>query len=651
VVAWAAKARGFDLLAIAPGISATVVAVSAIAAPVFGIAWSLLPLLGLTAVMTIIAYPIASLLSRRKSVPTERTAMRYMWRPMVGHGVAIVLAATLIGRRIITALGEPESFSQTFDNVFHLNAVRYIEDTGSGSSLTLNSMTGAGFYPAAWHDFVALVVDATGAGIPLSANVFNLIVAALVWPMGCIFLARTILGKRLAVSFIAAILSAAFGAFPISLLDFGVLYPNFLGNALLPIGLALGIRALGLAHQKSYFRTLDSLLLLAVLPGISLAHPSSTMALMVLMLPPLLHVWGTTTVGMLNRRGTVRWRALAISALVLIAGALLLAAIWKIVRPPEVAAFWPPVETSGQAIGEVISSAGIGRSVAWGVMVLTVVGLLLAVLKMNQLWTVGIFSAGAFLFVVVASFPFGELRTIVSGIWYNDPPRLAALLPLVTLPIATRGALELWDRWLMPLVCQGIKIASSTSAHHLVTGRARSTSTLVQKGPILLAAAVLIIILTVSTQQANVREAQDSMADSYRLTENSPLISSDELALIKRLPNEVPQDATMVSNPWNGSALAYAFANRKLLQLHILSAVPDGVGAIINGPSATDPDPATCATEERLGIGYVLDFGHREVHGGDHGYRGLDELIAVGSATLEDSQGEAKLYKIDSCGR
>ena len=139
------------------------------------------------------------------------------------------------------------------------------------------------------------------------------------------------------------------------------------------------------------------------------------------------------------------------------------------------------------------------------------------------------------------------------------------------------------------------------------------------------------------------------MAGSYRLSENSPLISSDEMALINRLPGEVPKDALMVGNPWNGSSLAYAFADRKLVQLHILSAVPQGAAPLLNGPAPAKDDPTVCPTVESLKIEYILDFGHREVHGRDSGYKGLDALIGAGLATLEDSQGEAKLYKLNLC--
>jgi hypothetical protein len=560
--------------------------------------------------------------------------------------VAVVVAAVLIGRRLTDAMGQPQSFSQTFDNVFHMNAIRYILDTGSGSSLTLNSMTGAASYPAAWHDLVSLLVSLHGTDIPASINTTNLIVAALVWPLGCIYLARTVWGKRPAVSISAGVCSAAFGAFPISLLDFGVLYPNFLAVALLPSVLAVAVDALGLSVAGIQSRLIALLLLLAVLPGLALAHPSAAMAWIALLLPPAIYVWARALArAMKLREGRGRVAATAALVVVFVVGAVVIRLLWDVVRPPAEAAFWPPVETTGQAIGEVISSSAIGRPVAWAIMALTLLGGYFTVRSPRQLWLLGTYAMAAFLFVVVSSFPAEEFRLYVTGIWYNDPPRLAALLPLVTIPLACRGAVSVWD-----LLLQALRTLGQRSAWFRAEGPAKPLM-LSRPGTITaVVGTVMVLALTVATQRGNVRQAEESMAGSYRLSESSPLISSDEMALINRLPAEVPDDALMVGNPWNGSSLAYALADRKLIQLHILSAVPEGTDPLLHGPVPSKDDPNVCSAVNRLNIDYILDFGHREVHGRDSGYKGLDNLIAAGMATLEDSEGEAKLYKLRLCG-
>ncbi|TQJ33078.1 DUF6541 family protein [Arthrobacter sp. SLBN-122] len=633
-------------VAAAPAVSISIIAVAAIAAPLVGVAWSLLPAAAATIGVCATAFAASTLLKKKDGTADAKLDERPRhW--IVASVAATAIAAVLVGRRLVRAIGSPESFSQTFDNVFHLNAIRYILDTGSGSSLTVSNMTGGSAYPAAWHDLVSLLVKIGGGEITSSVNVINIVVAALVWPVGCIYLSQAIWGRRPAVSVAAGILSAAFGAFPISLLDFGVLYPNFLALALLPMVFALGLDALGLSAASSHSRLLSLLLLLAVFPGMALAHPSAAMAWLALMLPPTLYAYARALVNTLRySKGRARIVVPTVSSIAFVAAIVLIRVLWDVVRPPAETAFWPPVESTGQAIGEVISSSAIGRPVAWGVMLLTLLGIYVTIRSARQLWLLGTFAVAGFLFVVVSSFPADDFRLFLTGIWYNDPPRLAALLPMVTIPLACRGAVAVWNQ-----LCTIVQRAPG-----LVRGRFLQHAEVAKPGrtlqPAMLVAAaatVLVLALTVATQRGNVNQAEASMAGSYRLSENSPLISTDEMALIERLPGEVPEDAVLVGNPWNGSSLAYAFADRKLVQLHILSAVPQGVGPLLNGPPPAKDDPAVCPTVESLKVDYILDFGHREVHGRDSGYKGLDALIAAGMAKLEDSQGEAKLYKLDLC--
>jgi hypothetical protein len=500
-------------------------------------------------------------------------------------------------------------------------------------------MTGGGFYPAAWHDLVALVVSITGTEIPVGVNVVNIVVGALIWPLGCIFLAHQILGHRVVVSVAAGILSAGFGAFPLLLLDFGVLYPNFLGNALLPVAVGLAIRAMGLASGAAVSKPVAWLLFLSVLPGIALAHPSSIMALLAMLIAPLLILWARYTWGVARRS---RRSALIVPGMILLLpiGLGMIAVLWKTIRPPEVAAFWPPVETSARAIGEVIASAAIGRSVSWVVMILAIAGLVSLVLRRTSLWLVGMYIIVSGLFVIVASFPFGEVRTFFTGVWYNDPPRLASLLPIVVLPLAVVGAVRCWDRFVVPAFAS-LPLSTTSSE---VKPRGRSNLLTVVGG------LALSSLLVFGTQQANVREAAISASAGYQLTNDSPLVSVDEMTLMKRIDKELPKDAILLGNPWNGSALAYAFTGRKVLQFHILSELRDGAEKLYDELNTAATDPAVCPIVKRLNLTYVLDFGHREVHGGDNGFRGLDNLEEAQVGTLVDSEGAAKIYKLTACG-
>lgn len=641
LIGWASGLRDFSLVAVAPALAVSVLAVAGMVAPILGLTWSPLPVLLVAVTVALVAF----LISRRlcQQTPQERRPPAN-WGLLVGELLAVIIGTILIGRRLISVFGRPEAFSQTFDNVFHLNAVRYIVDTGSASSFSIAGMTGgSGFYPAAWHDIVSLLVVLTSAPIPVSVNVVNLVVGAIIWPIGCIFLVQQIVGRNVLASLSAGVLSAAFGVFPIMMMDFGVLYPLALGISLLPIALGICLQLLGKSQARAVPKLVSCLLLLAVLPGLALAHTSCVMALVIILVPVILGLWwGKVRTYLASWRSN--WRYLSLYIIGLILAALVLFTAWDYVRPAEIAAFWPPIQTTGRAIGEVITISAMGRPVSWAVAVLAVVGLSGLLKQRNKLWVVGMYFIVGCLYVVVSSMAFGDLRTFITGVWYNDPPRLAALLPVVILPVAVIGSLQLMDLAMTKVLPKLLIIMRRRQGiqHGLFDGTRYAGGVVV---------AVLLVGLVLSTQRANVQESEAAAAPGYRTTAASPLLSSDELALINRLDEHVPPEAVLLGNPWNGSPLAYALVGRRTLQLHILSAIPNGGDVLYERLKDAQSDSRICPVVRELRADYVLDFGHKEVHGGDHGFRGLDDLAGSGVGTLIDQQGDAKLYELTGCDR
>ena len=630
----AAGARGFALAALAPGFSVTAVSVSAVLASFAGVPWSIVPV----AVCTVLAIAVVFAVSRRGTRPgpapvQARSGARRAATLSVTAAVAV--AAVTVGSRLIGVFGEPEAFSQTFDNVFHLNAVRYILDSGSGSSLTVGSMTGGGFYPTAWHDLVSLTVQLADVPIPVAVNVVNVCIGALVWPLSCIFLARVIVGPTLAATWAAALLSAAFGAFPLLMVEFGVLYPNFLGISILPAALALGLQVLGLGAVGGPGRALSLAALVLTLPGLSLAHPSSIMALLAFLAPAALFRWALSVRQSVRRHGAT-FRAVGIHCVVLLGAGVTALVLWMTVRPPREAAFWPPIESPYRAVVEVITSSAIDRPVSWAVMFLFLVGAAILLRRPGMFWLLGVYAVAALLFVVAASFSPGRIRDFFTGVWYNDPPRLAALLPVAILPVAVVGAVELW------------KLLKKRSAKSVEDWSPRGQS-LVRYG----GTAAVVSLLLVATQQGNVDAAATAAERKYRVGASAPLLNSDELALLERLDQHVPPDAVIIGNPWNGSSLSYALADRKSVQPHILGAIPHSTQLLYDHLRDAASDPAVCDAVRELEVGYVLDFGHQEVNFDDERrdvFTGLDDLAASGTAQVIDSQGAARLLRITACG-
>ncbi|WP_243226999.1 DUF6541 family protein [Microbacterium sp. CIAB417] len=620
-VAWAVGLRGLWLVAAAPAFFATIAAGAAVIAPWAGLSWSLVPVVAVALLIGGAAGAVRFVAERRRSRPLRRAPRFDGWAL-----VAIALPAAVLTWRCAEILGSPDSFSQTFDNVFHLNGVRYVLDTANASSLHLGLMTSPSgslaFYPAAWHGVVALIVQLTGVTIPVATNAMIIVVAAGVWPVGAVLLARTLAGATPAVSVAAGAVAAGVPAFPILLLDYGVLYPLLYGLALLPFALAVTAAMLAVARDAPPLAPGWWLLVFAgAVAGMSLAHPGAFVALLALSAPMACAVM----LRGLHRRGWRR-RALTIAGFLsyLVAGVLLL----KVLRPPLEARGWPLSQSMGDAVITALSGSMWYQVPAYAVAVLVVLGAVWAVIdRTRDAWLMlGMYAIGAWLYVVVVALPLGNLRDAFTGSWYNNAPRLAAIFVVALLPLAAFGAARTWA-WLDTRM-KGDAGRSFPRALRVAAG---------------MVAAVALVALA---QIGAVPRAVEWASLPYRMTADSALVSTDEYALLSRLDDEVPETAVVAGDPFAGAGLAYALADRRVLLPHTLVEMDDARTRIVEALRTGHFDAAACEAADEDDVRYVLDFGTVGVHGPIEGYPGVRDSTQL---TLVDEQGDARLYELTGC--
>ena len=233
-----------------------------------------------------------------------------------------------------------------------------------------------------------------------------------------------------------------------------------------------------------------------------------------------------------------------------------------------------------------------------------------------------------FIYVVCAAFPRGIFRYGITGTWYSDLFRLSALLPCVVVPLGAIG--------FGALVALAARLAAPRARRVLALGLAVGGS-------------AVVMVATQLGQPMSVAVA--SASAMYRITAESPLLTTSERALIDRLPEHVAPADVIVGSPWTGTSLSYALVNRRALVPHIYQVLDRDSTLIVDHLDQAASDPAVCAALARTRTRWVLDFGTQEVHGGSHGYPGLADIASSGVVTLVDSQGpDAKLYRITACG-
>jgi hypothetical protein len=165
LIGWGLRLRGIAIYALAPLFTTTVVAVGPILFQLLGIGWDRVGFI----IVTLASAAVSAVVGRLMGNSWSDFRGGYYGRiraDIIGLGLAAVVAAT----QFMRMFGQPQHISQTADNIFHLNAIRYIVETESGSSFQLGEMTGIPFYPAAWHTLGALIVEFAGVSVPVAVS-------------------------------------------------------------------------------------------------------------------------------------------------------------------------------------------------------------------------------------------------------------------------------------------------------------------------------------------------------------------------------------------------------------------------------------------------------------------------------------------------
>jgi hypothetical protein len=638
VITYALGLRSVAAWALAPLVAVATVAVTATLAGKLGISWSVGLQLGVSVAVAALVGAAAFVLRGRFSVTREPDPRPVSLAVAGGLLPAFVLGAVTIVR----GFGRAENLSQTYDALFHYNAVAMILDTNDGSSLTLGGLGSPdappSFYPAAWHDLAALLVGTTGTTIPVAANMLCAAIAVVVWPLSCVLLARQIFGRSAAALAITGVLSIGFTAFPWGLLGFGVLWPNALGLAIAPAALAVTLSLTGMAKEDALGRGRAWLLLPVAALAAALAHPNVLFSLIVLSLFPV----GARLVkrAWRLRRDARSWRG----AVEVVAVLVVLAAVWywtATTANPVFAGvrsmYWPPFETPSMAVGEIVLNATNGANALWLLSAIVLVGVVASLRVFEQRWLVAGHAATGFLYLLTASINRPDTQKF-TGYWYNDSFRLAAMLPITGVPLAVAGILFITK-----------KIADSVAARERPWRDRVAGSRWVSVTGI---AVVLAVTVAGLTKGMYVPDRTARFADEYQSPPPGETLADARLqAFFARVRDQIPDGSVVANNPWDGSGLLWALADRKTLFPHF--SVPTNADqrylALHLDTAATDPK--VCQAANRLRVDFLL-IGNVRFRPSDTralDYPGLTDPYSTTGFELVAADGKIKLYRLTAC--
>lgn len=607
------RVRGLLLWAVAPTVSVAVLTIAATLCGFLSVAWTPASALVALAAISLVAVAVGRSLRLRPAPPPAADRLRWLLTVALTSGV--VLSAARIG----LYFGSPTAISQTNDASFHLNALRFAVETGVASPFQLTTMVGAGtFYPSAWHVVGSLVGQLTGADVALAANAVSLMVGAAVWPLGIAFLARAIGGSLCGA--VAAAASASIPAFPLLMLQWGVLYPQLLAVALLPVTIATPVLWWRARQAGERGRRRLVALTGVGLAALAVSQPSALLACVVAVFAfAFWEVIGRAPAMSHSRR----WLAAAVLTL----SALTAAVIW-LALGRAIDGTWPPSTDIVTAGVEVVVNGTLGYPWAVGISILMLVGIADGIRRRELRWVVTTWAAFAVLYIVAASVDSARLRAFLVDPWYDDPYRLASLLPVMVLPLAGLGAAA------------------------VVQWGARAVGGKAPRGAVLAVAAV-IVVGAASIAAAPQIERRDAFTDhddpdTYGSTADS-FLSTDELAVLERLDQTVPADAVVVGNPGTGMSFGFAVSGRNVVPRTWSPPPSAEYSTLWTSLRFVASDPAVCDALDAFGARYVLDFGPGEQYPGRWVMPGFDRLAGQPGFELVDEEGDASLWRVTAC--
>ncbi|SFR95656.1 hypothetical protein SAMN04487846_1210 [Microbacterium sp. cf046] len=620
----AARMRGLALLAFAPVASTAVLAVTALVFGMARIPWSPWSAAAAAIVIALVVWIIRRLL--RPSPPPQAESTGPRWLVPVGVTIGTVLATL----RLALYIGVPQNVSQTNDAVFHLNALRYILQSGSASSFDISGMLGvSNFYPAAWHAPASLVAMSTGADVEIVANAMSLVVGGLVWTTGIAWLTLVATRGNSLAAASAAALSAALAAFPLLMIQWGVLYPSMLAIALIPASVALVVdlpARLAGSGRTARDAVWGALLILVGPVAIALSQPSLLIAWGILAgsfgLWWVISAWRAAT----SRRRIAMASASVVAALAFAGGWVLMGRL--------VSNVWPPSRGRVQSLIDIAVNGQLGYPAAWGVSILMIIGLVASVRTPSLRWLATAWAVVAGLYFVVVAVGNPTVRAILRP-FYEDPYRIAALFPLVVIPLAGIGAASV-AAW------AGARMRTGRAAPG--TGSATAAWTL----GILAGFGVVSLAVAPVIQWRDVWSGVIDRVTWYQIDDSSYL-SVDERALLERLSESVPADELIVGNPSTGMAFGYALGDHAVYPMTWQPPQTEAYDVLASSLNDAASDPLVCPALDAIGARYVLDFGPGDGEYGHYVLPGFTDIDGRPGFELVDREGDASLWRITAC--
>lgn len=544
-------------LACAPAISTCIYVLAGIITAGAGL-FGAIPLLALSILFCILAAYTATRLAVYCTTH-KQVGRSTQLNSLLLAGLYAFVGLITIYLTLIRPMNGLDSFVQFDDNATHLGLVASMVDGGNYSILSTSSYAAslpslqvpfdnASFYPNGWHIITALSCLASRSSVPVAENAVNIAYVAVVFPIGIAALLSRVFKGDKTVLVAGAFTCMLSTAFPLRMLTVHGPFPNLAAFSCIPSVCVLFIRVFSPSKSRTLnYNEMPAFLLGSA--GLAATHPNAIFSCIVLLLPYL--VIEAIPTAMKNRvrdmQSSLRKKTILAQVLTVVVVVALWLALLQTGLFASVASFiWKFQASMGTGVYNTLS-AGYYVGIAQPVLALLVaVGFVSCLRQKHSRWIAVSYILAAMIFILGLYLNY-DMRKLITGYWYNDPERTAALLAISATPLSAMGLAQL-GKLFSRLIKQ---VSHAYFLQHQIVSMA--------------AAALIAIPLSVMNYalaptfgegESSYSFAVGQVAGTYSF-DDAQVYSARERAFVQNALEIIPEGSLVLNLPHDGSVFAY----------------------------------------------------------------------------------------------
>lgn len=482
--------------------------------------------------------------------------------PVIILALSVGFALFIFFHAYYLTIGSMDRFVQYDDNATHLAMIEAGSKLGNYSTIKPaynlpndpNGISEATYYPSGFHTIPALSCALTGVNAAISENASAVIYTCFAFPLGITALVYLSSSKNPLAAAATIPMSFASVAFPLRMLTVHAPFPNIAGFSLMPLFCVAFILTFDL--NETNWRKLAVPLVLITL-SLGFVHPNALIFGCIFIFPYFLFNYIPQITRLISTKRSIKNPVILRTALQLAFIALAIF-LWIFLNKASfmnniVSFLWAWSESLPDALIDIASGALLLGKAQYAFGLLTLIGAATCAFNKRTAWLSisYMFIASIYLGTAVGN---EAVKSFIAGFWYTDPERLAAMLAIAMIPLASIGI------YYFTRTCSNVLY----SVHRkLVKHRRNLCRTSIES-------AFLIVIITIFTL-ANYQplagkpgmEVNTAWAQNYYDLQNCTIqtppnpYTESERTFVRRVQNLIGNDLVL-NQPYDGSTFAYS---------------------------------------------------------------------------------------------